>query len=355
MTLLLRHKARQERIPISDAGWVRMDHLLGWQGMRRYGLGDGEDAVKIVVAAVDWDRREGKGRFGLGMVERDGGEGEEEGEKGKGEGTDQQTTAGTTSILSADTKPATATATQIDPANETETDRIINLVLHPTNTTSIPTPSKFQIRATQGHSLAITDTESLLTEITLNDNNNSIPDTVVHGTFYGAWNKILRSGGLKSMGRGFVHCATGPRLGDVLPGEVGGAGGAAVDKSLVENKVRSGMRSDAQILIYIDIRRSLEAGMKWWRSENGVLLTEGIAVDGGDAGGTAEKILPLSFFDVVVEIKKGVGVLWRDGEVVKELPEELARMAVPRGKDRDHSARGGGRGGGRGRGRGRGS
>ena len=59
-----------------------------------------------------------------------------------------------------------------------------------------------------------------------------------------------------------------------------------VDKSLVENKVRSGMRSDAQILIYIDIRRSLEAGMKWWRSENGVLLTEGIAVDGGDAAGT---------------------------------------------------------------------
>ena len=275
----------------------------------------------------------------------------------------------------------------------TETDRIINLVLHSTNspttssfnsplsTTSIPRPSKLQIRATQGHSLSITDTESLLTEITLEKNNT--PDTVVHGTFYGAWNKILRSGGLKSMGRGFVHCASGPRLVDVLPqsemghsgaangnGNGGARGSPEVDESLVENKVRSGMRSDAQILIYVDIRRSLESGVKWWRSENGVLLTEGmetpkIGVDGETGGGEintgvedgrgrkGEKILPLEFFDVVVEIKKGVGVLSRDGKVVKELPEELARMGVPRGKDRDNSAKGG-RGGGKGRGRGRG-
>ena len=62
MTLLLRHKARQERIPISDAGWVRMDHLLGWQGMRRYGLGR-------------W-RRRGEDCGGGGGLGSEGGEGE---------------------------------------------------------------------------------------------------------------------------------------------------------------------------------------------------------------------------------------------------------------------------------------
>ena len=337
--------------------------------MKRFGLGfggedeKGDEAVRVVVSLVEWDRREGKGRFGLGLVER-GGEGGEKGEKGAEE----------------DVQDATENV-------GTETDRIINLVLHSTNspttssfntplsTTSIPRPSKLQIRATQGHSLAITDTESLLTEITLEKNN--IPDTVVHGTFYGAWNKILRSGGLKSMGRGFVHCASGPRLVDVLPhsemgqagagngnGDGGARGSTEVDKSLVENKVRSGMRSDAQILIYVDIRRSLESGVKWWRSENGVLLTEGIEVDVNDGantgdkgegafGGSSEKILPLEFFDVVVEIKKGAGVLWRYGKSVKELPEELERMGVPRGKDRDNGAKGA-RGGGRGRGGSRG-
>lgn len=40
--------------------------------------------------------------------------------------------------------------------------------------------------------------------------------------------------------------------------------------------VISGMRKDASILIWVDLRRSLEeGGLKWWRSANGVVLTEG--------------------------------------------------------------------------------
>ncbi|RMZ79087.1 hypothetical protein DV738_g3446, partial [Chaetothyriales sp. CBS 135597] len=43
-----------------------------------------------------------------------------------------------------------------------------------------------------------------------------IPATIVHGTFYGAWDAILHSGGLKAMGRNHVHFSTGPPLDDVL-------------------------------------------------------------------------------------------------------------------------------------------
>ena len=40
--------------------------------------------------------------------------------------------------------------------------------------------------------------------------------------------------------------------------------------------VLSGMRRDATILVWVDVRRSAEGGVKWWRSANGVVLTEGL-------------------------------------------------------------------------------
>lgn len=39
--------------------------------------------------------------------------------------------------------------------------------------------------------------------------------------------------------------------------------------------VISGMRASATVLVWVDVRRSLAAGMRWWRSANGVVLTEG--------------------------------------------------------------------------------
>jgi 2'-phosphotransferase len=35
------------------------------------------------------------------------------------------------------------------------------------------------------------------------------------------------------------------------------------------------MRKSAQVLIYIDVRKALDAGMSFFLSENGVVLTEG--------------------------------------------------------------------------------
>lgn len=114
--------------------------------------------------------------------------------------------------------------------------------------------------------------------------------------------------------------------------------------------VISGMRSDAQILIYINLRRAMEAGCPFWRSENDVILSEGVETDEvGNADAPAKdksKVVSIDFFDVVVERAKGLGVLWENGEMVQELPAELASGRNPKGNRR------GGGGGGRGRGRG---
>lgn len=149
------------------------------------------------------------------------------------------------------------------------------------------------------------------------------------------------------MGRNQIHFATGPSLSSVLPD--GGGAGKPVTKA--GKSVISGMRGDAQILIYINLRRAMEAGCPFWRSENDVILSEGI--DTGNTGGPAKektKVVSIDFFDVVVERARGLGVLWENGTMVKELPAELASARNPKG-----NRRGGDSNRGRGRGKGRGN
>lgn len=189
-------------------------------------------------------------------------------------------------------------------------------------------PSYWLIRANQGHSIAI-ESEALLTPITLESGN--VPPVVVHGTYFAFWEAIVASEGLSKMGRNHVHCSTG------LP-EDGAAG------------VVSGMRGDAELLVYVDVQKSLEEGaMSWWVSENGVVLTEGVGEEG---------LVPVKYFKEVVGRKEDVGVLWKDGEKVAGLPEGVKGRAPPgkggaRGRGGGRGGRGqarGGRGGGRGRG-----
>ena len=40
--------------------------------------------------------------------------------------------------------------------------------------------------------------------------------------------------------------------------------------------VISGMRNTSTVVIWVDVKKSLEAGMVWWRSKNEVILTEGM-------------------------------------------------------------------------------
>jgi 2'-phosphotransferase len=55
------------------------------------------------------------------------------------------------------------------------------------------------------------------------------------------------------------------------------------------------MRHSAKILIYIDVQKALDAGIKFWLSENGVVLTE------GDERG----FLMQKFFEKVVDVGTG--------------------------------------------------
>lgn len=184
-------------------------------------------------------------------------------------------------------------------------------------------PTNFLIRATQGHSIQSVDAASFQERLTLDDP-DKLPRTVVHGTFHSTWPAILASGGLRCMARNQIHFATGPSLESVLAGPTT----QAADPPVV-----SGMRRDAQVLIYVDLRRALEAGCPFWRSENDVVLSEGVTV-----AGKGEKMLPLEFVDVVVERKRGLGKIWERGQVLQELPGELTSRGNPKG-------RGGGRGG----------
>lgn len=184
-------------------------------------------------------------------------------------------------------------------------------------------PSHFFIRATQGHSIKTVDAAALLEKLSLSDE-TSLPNTVVHGTFHSAWPAILESGGLRCMGRNHVHFATGPALESVLPdGTEPGK-----EKTLLQNdgKVISGMRRDAQVLIYIDLRKAMAAGCPFGRSENGVILSEGMATE--DKG----NLVPVEFFDVVVERANGLGKIWERGRVLQELPGEWTKKGTPKGK-----------------------
>ncbi|KAK5264149.1 tRNA 2'-phosphotransferase [Exophiala xenobiotica] len=407
LSRLLRHAAVQERIPIDTHGYVRIDHLLAWQKLRSMKPPVTFDEVVEVVQSNE------KKRFALRFVGADA-----------GADKDNPTTptpipTQTESEEGVDGPHLSAAAAEIDAEEtmaESETQRAVSIYESHKAQDTLDEKNvikDFFIRATQGHSMKDVEAENLLTPITLDgDDPASLPDTVVHGTFYGAWDAILTSGGLKKMNRNHVHFATGPKLEDVLArlgvdrgqkidgegdgreqdgdanGDADGHGHETGDKMmkkeasttttttglgqvLGENKVISGMRSDAQILVYIDIRRALEESsgqgqMKWWRSENGVILTDGIIAGDGDRdrdeegrgrgrgrGREEDKIVPTRFFAAAVEVKEGLGLLWEHSRgVVQELPERLKARGVPRGKGRGERGRGGGGAGGGGRGRG---
>ncbi|RKO92545.1 phosphotransferase KptA/Tpt1, partial [Blyttiomyces helicus] len=104
------------------------------------------------------------------------------------------------------------------------------------------------VRANQGHSMAKVEVE--MEEITSAEQ----APVVVHGTFKRFLSDIEREG-LKIMSRQHIHFSVG------LFGEEG---------------VTSGMRKTCDVYIYIDIEKALADGIKFERSQNGVILSSGI-------------------------------------------------------------------------------
>jgi len=102
------------------------------------------------------------------------------------------------------------------------------------------------IRANQGHSMKNVELD-LQPVISASE----IP-MAVHGTTPQAW-QFIATQGLSKMTRNHIHLAQ----------NVPGSG------------VISGMRNSSQILIFVNVQKALDAGIKFYLSANGVVLTEG--------------------------------------------------------------------------------
>ncbi|KAF9328047.1 hypothetical protein BG006_008733 [Podila minutissima] len=125
--------------------------------------------------------------------------------------------------------------------------------------------TKTYIRAVQGHSIKAVEDLGLeaLTNLA------QIP-TVIHGTVFSKWNLICQHG-LSKMNRNHIHMASG------LLGESG---------------VISGMRKSCNLYIYIDTVKAIQDGIKFFRTSNSVILSDGKNGDG---------IIPAQYFLKVVK------------------------------------------------------
>ena len=104
-------------------------------------------------------------------------------------------------------------------------------------------------------------------------------ESCVHGTYLLVWEEILRSGGLCRMARNHIHFTT----------------------CTTRNAEVSGMRSDCEVVIYISLTRAIAAGLHFFRSTNGVVLTP------GDERG----MVSIKHFEKVIALRDG-SILWPD-------------------------------------------
>ena len=80
-----------------------------------------------------------------------------------------------------------------------------------------------------------------------------------------------------------------------------------------------GMRNSSQVLIFINVQKALDAGLKFFLSDNGVVLTEG---DG-------EGILRTEFFERVENAKGEVMGGWEGEAEVQAAPVQSALIEGP--------------------------
>jgi RNA:NAD 2'-phosphotransferase (TPT1/KptA family) len=111
------------------------------------------------------------------------------------------------------------------------------------------------IRATQGHSISNVKDDELLEAIV---DPSSVP-VCQHGTYAVHIPSILKTG-LKRMQRNHVHLIA------CLPGD--------------QDSVVSGMRKSADTIVTINVAAAMAAGIPFYRSSNGVILSPGL----GDTG-----------------------------------------------------------------------
>ena len=117
------------------------------------------------------------------------------------------------------------------------------------------------IRAVQGHSMKEVKSEELLIPITLEEVTEGKYPHAIHGTYFKAWVEIQKSGGLSPMNRTHIHFSSEP----------------FGSKDMI-----SGMRSNAQVLLNVNLAEAIAAGHKFWIANNRVILCD-------------SKLLPLKY------------------------------------------------------------
>lgn len=125
----------------------------------------------------------------------------------------------------------------------------------------------------------------------------SLPELIIYSTSYATYGHIIASGELRNMGGGNVSFATS------LPDE---------------------SDSKAEVIFYIDLRAALSSKTKleWYLNENETAVT---VAEG--------KSVPKEFWMKVVGRKGDVGLLWEEGEVVRDVPMGVRGKKVGGGKD----------------------
>ncbi|KAL9094064.1 MAG: hypothetical protein Q9165_003734 [Trypethelium subeluteriae] len=269
---LLRHGAEKEGLKLGEGGYVNVADVLNTNHLKSKKITFTE--LRKVVAEND------KQRFSLIPIS-----------------SFQQPS---TTIPSDDAATATASnASSVLPDGDAGSETL------PTS----DDPRDYLIRANQGHSLTVA-TEGLYEPVTL----ENAPAMCVHGTTHNAWPLILKSGGLKRMKRTHVHFASGlPQGMSMLPEDYDADAQENENGALMRPQdapVISGMRASSAIVIYLDLPAALSSGLQFFRSENGVLLCAGEAESG---------LIPYKFFRRVEERQRGLGILMKNGELVKDL------------------------------------
>ncbi|KAF9956711.1 tRNA 2'-phosphotransferase 1 [Mortierella alpina] len=116
-----------------------------------------------------------------------------------------------------------------------------------------PNGNKEYIRAVQGHSM------DKVAELGFEEiaDASQLP-IVIHGTMFSKW-PLIAEKGLSKMNRNHIHMAVG------LPGADG---------------VISGMRKSCNLYIHIDTAMAIKDGIKFYKSANNVILSDGKGGDG---------------------------------------------------------------------------
>ena len=128
------------------------------------------------------------------------------------------------------------------------------------------------IRCNQGHS--IPHVRINMEEITIQQL-DPLVQNIIHGTYKDLWDQYIKHDGLSKMERNNIHFVDDP------------------------DKFIGSSRSNVEILIYIDFKKAIEDGFKFFLSDNGVILSPG----------DDEGFMPPKYFSKVVDMKTGHNVL----------------------------------------------